>query len=120
RYSSSETWKEQAGVVAIIAAVCIVSLAFVKATYAQYYLLWMPFLAVLAARRLIVLSERVGERRMFSFFIIAAVGMSYGAWRNVQTACWSNAEQVTAIEAVNRHVPPDGRVLDGFTGYGAL
>jgi hypothetical protein len=27
---------------------------------------------------------------------------------------------VAAIEAVNRHVPPDGRVLDGFTGYGAL
>ena len=24
------------------------------------------------------------------------------------------------IESVNRHVPPDGRVLDGFTGYGAL
>jgi 4-amino-4-deoxy-L-arabinose transferase-like glycosyltransferase len=120
RFRASESWKEQSGVVAVIAAVCIISLTFVKATYAQYYLLWMPFLAALAARRLIVSSERVGERGMFSLLIIAAVGMSYGAWRNVQTARWSNAEQVTAIEAVNRHVSPDGRVLDGFTGYGVL
>src|SRR5205823_1712748 len=51
---------------------------------------------------------------------IAMLGMGHAVLRNVDTALWSNADHVAAIEAVNRHVPPDGRVLDGFTGYGAL
>ena len=46
--------------------------------------------------------------------------MGYGALRDVDAALWSNGKQVAAIEAVNRQVRPDGRVLDGFTGYGAL
>ncbi len=184
-FRAPETWKEQRGVAALIAAVCIVSLTVVKATYAQYYFLWMPFMAVLAAQQLVLPIERARERRALAALIIAgevlilvgvpfwrraslvgfqwgfshlasqitgslpllvalaaaafvvavmarrgkiepamllvaALGMSYGARRNVETARWSNAEQVAAIESVNRHVPPDGRILDGFTGYGAL
>jgi hypothetical protein len=33
---------------------------------------------------------------------------------------WSNSAQVRAIEKLHAQVPPGGRVLDGFTGWGAL
>ena len=182
---ASETWKDQRGVLAVVSAVCILSLTFVKATYAQYYLLWMPFLAVLAARRLVQWCERAIARRtdvavitaglflavmqsvlwqraywagfsgglprlgemgatnapvLLTFaavlvgivalarrgrvdtaiLLAAALGMGYGILRDIDMALWSNRHQVVAIEAINRRVPPDGRVLDGFTGYGAL
>jgi 4-amino-4-deoxy-L-arabinose transferase-like glycosyltransferase len=71
RFRASETWKDQAGVIAVTAAVCILSLTFVKATYAQYYLLWMPLLAVLAARELVVCNDRASERRATISLIIA-------------------------------------------------
>jgi len=181
----SDTWQAQRGAVAMIAAVCMASLAIVKATYPQFYLLWMPFLAALAARRIVTiracLAERgrvlgptlAGEglavlqamlwlrarhaglggglvrlstpagvnpcvlltlavamctvawlswRRVWDGVVVLGVGlgMFYGALRNIDTALWSNRGQVLAIEKVNRQVPADGRVLDGFTGYGAL
>jgi hypothetical protein len=184
-FRAPETWKEQRGVAALVAAVCIASLAFVKAAYPQFYLLWMPLLAALAARRIGVLFEHVAERRRAltvifvgeslvvlqfllwrrayaaglagalprlagpdlsnavallalgivllaiagcarrqkweaAVFLLVALGMAYGALRDVDRALWSNREQVAAIEEVNRRVPPDGRVLDGFTGYAAL
>ncbi|MGE5191436.1 MAG: ArnT family glycosyltransferase, partial [Deltaproteobacteria bacterium] len=180
-----ETWKEQRGVAAIVAAVCIVSLAFVKASYPQFYLLWMPLLAALAAARIVawcrrpaagwrlsvavgaglltclaeillcerafVLADRgslphlarvvpliaplsigtalvlglaafASARRNWTAFVsfLAGLGMGYGALRNVDRALWSNGDQVAAIDAVNRQVPTDGRVLDGYTGYAAL
>src|SRR5207248_2112456 len=52
--------------------------------------------------------------------LVAGLGMGYGILRDVDLVFWSNREQVAAIEAVNRQIPPDRRVLDGFTGYGAL
>jgi hypothetical protein len=184
-FRAPETWKEQRGAAAMIAAVCLLSLAFVKATYPQFYLLWMPLLAALAARQIIRLCDHVAERRpvytliitgeclvvlqyvlwrrafsagfagalprlaepessnllvLFALGIamlavavfarrgkweatvvlVAGLGMGYGALRNVDSALWSNHDQVAAIDAVNRYVPPDGRVLDGFTGYAAL
>jgi 4-amino-4-deoxy-L-arabinose transferase-like glycosyltransferase len=47
-----ETWSSRRGLIAILTAWCVISLAWVKATFPQFYLLWMPFLAVLAARRI--------------------------------------------------------------------
>ncbi len=52
--------------------------------------------------------------------LVAGLGMGYGVLRDVDFVLWSNREQLAAIEAVNRQVPQDRRVLDGFTGYGAL
>lgn len=185
QWRRSETWQAQRGVVVVIAALCIVSLAFVKATYPQFYLLWMPFLAALAARRIVTVGAQLAERglvigpilageglvllqamlwfrawhaglagglgRLTAFdwvnpcvlltlavamcsvaylswkrawgavlVLCVGLGMFYGVLRNIDTALWSNRDQVLAIEAVNRQVPADGRVLDGFTGYGAL
>lgn len=185
QWSKSETWQQQRGAAAIVASVCILSLGFVKATYPQYYLLWMPLLAALAASRIVAVCDRVAEshsvvpiivageclvvaqsilwrracfsgiggalphlteaesanapvllalaaamvaialaaarRRSTAAVLLAAgSGMGYGALRDIDTALWSNRGQVASIEAVNRQVPPDGRILDGFTGYGVL
>lgn len=46
-----ETWSSSRGLIAILTAWCLFSLVWVKATYPQFYLLWMPFVAVLAACR---------------------------------------------------------------------
>ena len=184
-WRKSETWQQQRGAAALVALVCIVSLGFVKATYPQFYLLWMPLLAALAAARVVAVCDRVADRRTVISVIVAgeclviaqslfwkrasfagfggalprltdvesansivllvlavalvaiafaaarrqwtaavllaaASGMGYGVLRDVDTALWSNRMQVAAIEAVNRQVPPEGRVLDGFTGYGVL
>jgi len=185
QWRKNETWQQQRGVAALVALVCILSLGFVKATYPQFYLLWMPLLAALAANRIIglidckpssrgivaaiafalilclgevIVCERailqrengalshltstvpvvfvvlvgcglmfvpvalVTVRQKWPRFIrvCAALGMSYGVLRNIDTALWSNRDQVVMIETVNRQVAPEGRVLDGFTGYGAL
>jgi hypothetical protein len=52
--------------------------------------------------------------------LCSGLGMVYGALRNIDSALWSNVDQVLTLENVNRQVPSEGRVLDGFTGYGAL
>jgi hypothetical protein len=185
QWREAETWKHHRGAIAVVVAVCIASLPFVKATYPQFYLLWMPFLAALAASRIITIfadlekSDRIiatilmGEslvviqallwrrayssgtggalprlaetdfsnavvlfglacamcavvvlvwRRQwgFSLLLVSGLGMTYGVLRDVDLSLWSNRKQVEAIESIHRQVPPDGRVLDGFTGYAAL
>jgi hypothetical protein len=80
-------------------------------------------LLVLLALGIAMLAVAVFARRgkwEATVLLIAGLGMGYGALRNVDRALWSNRDEVAAIEAVNRLVPPDGRVLDGFTGYAAL
>lgn len=178
-------WKGQRGVAAIVAAVCVASLVAVKATYPQFYLLWMPLLAALAATRLValarwlsrraavagtivageclVLAQFVLWRRAYwaapegslphlaetgaanavfllalaatmmaiviaararrwpaAVLLLAGLGMAYGGLRDADAALWSNRDQVAAIEKVNSRVAADERILDGFTGYGAL
>ena len=49
-----------------------------------------------------------------------ALALGYGVSRQLDLLTWSNAEQVQAIEQLHARVPPEGRVLDGFTGWGAL
>ncbi len=185
QWRKSETWQQQRGAAALVALVCLLSLGFVKATYPQFYLLWMPLLAALAANRLIafmdcrpavfgttaafasVLLLCLGESFLWErafvqgeqgalphltsralavvlgcvpcFFILnlvalaswkkhwprfvgicAGLGLGYGVLRDIDSALWSNRTQVATIENVNRQVPVDGRVLDGFTGYGVL
>jgi hypothetical protein len=185
KWHSSETWQQQRGAAAVVALVCILSLGFVKATYPQFYLLWMPLLAALAATRIVAVCDRVTGRRIvfaviamgaclvvvqsilwrrayFAGFggalphlaeaesanvlvllalaaamvaiavtaarrqgtaavlLVAGAGMGYGLLRDIDTVLWSNREQVAVIKAVNRQVPIDGRILDGFTGYGVL
>jgi hypothetical protein len=179
------TWERQRGVAAIVALTCIASIPFVKATYSQFYLLWMPCLAALAGTRICTLVDKLRARGRAALMLIlggglvgaqallwhralsagpigalpyltaipaariavwvmialalivltatvlrqkwsiavgfvAVLGMAHGALRDVNAALWSNREQVAAIEAINRLIPPDGRVLDGFTGYAAL
>lgn len=181
----TETWQNQRGVVVVIVAACLASLLFVKATYPQFYLLWIPLMAALAAGRIVAIRDawsargsvflviasgtflvvfelviwerayhagfagalpRLGEMEAANppivlalaivaagiaalafarkwdatALLIATAGMGYGVLRDIDKALWSNRNQVAAIEAVNRQVPPDGRVLDGFNGYGAL
>jgi hypothetical protein len=55
-----------------------------------------------------------------ALLVLGGLGMTYGVLRDADLALWSNREQVAAIDAVNRQVPTDGRVLDGFTGYAPL
>lgn len=181
-----ETWTSGRGLIAVLTAWCVFSLVWVKATYPQFYLLWMPFVAVLAGRRamefcrtvewkvsqerwqwritLVLLSvlelflvsralrqgglgalPHLSEFRATNMYLgIAAVaigelglvawlatargarataakslillGMTYGTFRLIDTLSWSNNNQVEMIAEVHRNVPPNGRVLDGFTG----
>jgi hypothetical protein len=60
------------------------------------------------------------KRHRAAVTALALFGFWYAGARHLDAWFWSNSEQVAAIEAVNRKVPPDGTVLDGFTGYGAL
>jgi hypothetical protein len=185
RWRLPETWAHQRGAAAVIAATCILSLPFVKATYPQFYLLWMPFLAALAASRIVSIFDGLALRdkaipavvagaglaaMQFVFWqraesagfagalprlsavssanalvlvalvltmcaivvtawrrwwgalamLFSGLGMMYGILRDIDIALWSNREQVAAIDEVNRQVPVEGRVLDGFTGFAAL
>jgi hypothetical protein len=189
KWRASETWQQQRGASAIVAAVCVLSLGFVKATYPQFYLLWIPLMAALAAARIVALCDHLcdhatksrdavavtmlgvclvvvqsvlWQRAYFAGFrgalprltesasanvpillalgtaliviavmaarrqwtvvvlLVAGSGMAYGILRDIDTALWSNRDQVAVIEAVNRQVPVNGRILDGFTGYGVL
>lgn len=49
-----------------------------------------------------------------------ALALGYGICRQLDLLAWSNSAQVAAIEQLNEQVPPEGRVLDGFTGWGAF
>jgi hypothetical protein len=50
-------WKEGGMLLAVTACLCVASLPLAKATYPQFYLLWFPILAALAAQRLAVWCE---------------------------------------------------------------
>ena len=185
KWPISETWQQQRGAAAVVAATCVISLGFVKATYPQFYLLWMPLMAALAATRIVAVCREMAERgiRMVpiatgacivsfqvnllgravnsgtqgalprltavesadplvllslgtalvaiavtaarrqwtaTVLLVAGSGMGYGVLRDIDTVLWSNRDQVAVIDAVDRQVPVDGRILDGFTGYGVL
>lgn len=75
---------------------------------------------VLCALAIALLFAARHERTHSAIALLAALGTCYAAARNVDRLCWSNAEQVAAIAAVNAQVPADQTVLDGFTGYAAL
>jgi hypothetical protein len=49
-----------------------------------------------------------------------ALALGYGVCRQLDLLAWSNAAQVQAIEQLQAQVSPGGRILDGFTGWGAL
>jgi hypothetical protein len=185
-----ETWSSGRGLIAVLTAWCVFSLLWVKATYPQFYLLWMPFVAILAGRRAVAwylatgprtLRERwawgigvgglallelllvarglwLGPRGAFShlaelgfptvYLVLGAIGvcelavvawvaiargqrdgavialialgMFYGAFRHLDGLTWSNSSQVSIIRRLHELVPPNGHVLDGFTGLAAL
>jgi hypothetical protein len=46
--------------------------------------------------------------------------MFHAILRNFDVAVRSNDEQLRRIFVVHSSVPPDGTILDGFSGYGAL
>jgi len=48
------------------------------------------------------------------------LALGYGVCRQLDQLTWSNTGQVAAIGQLQQQVPPGGRVLDGFTGWGAL
>lgn len=165
---------------------CVASLAVVKATFPQYYLLWFPWWtlaaglglslivshprswlvrlaagggALLLAGQLAWLSHAwlrqatgpfphlTGENPLgvsllaVGLFWLAwslgwrglvprrcdrwlawggALALGYGVCRQLDQLTWSNTGQVAAIGQLQQQVPPGGRVLDGFTGWGAL
>ncbi|MBI3861927.1 MAG: glycosyltransferase family 39 protein [Planctomycetia bacterium] len=78
-----ETWEQQRGAVVLIAAACLASLLVVKATYPQFYLLWMPFLAALAGRRIAMWSLQpvTGSRLAVAVFgfLLLCVG-EFSLW----------------------------------------
>jgi len=184
-----EVWSSGRGLIAILTAWCLFSLVWVKAAYPQFYLLWMPFVAVLAAKRLATWGQTQSRLTRFQFwmwlavvasqlllikralslgqsgptphldldsrpltttwflvvtlsaaaiaiaissaferrgwfprqvFVLAMLGMGYGAFRNLDALAWFNESQLTAIRSVEAAFPPNGRVLDGFTGLAPL
>jgi hypothetical protein len=171
---------------AMAVTVCLAAIVAVKAVYAQYYLLWIPLLAILAAKRICLWTEGTARPRFVvavgwlgllltvhqagliqqaldnagegslpwlwetlasrgavvhwavlmlfaaalfaashgfrqrSVLFVVVLGFLYGSLRNLDAHVWPNTRQIEILQAVNRHVPPDGRVLDGFSGLGAL
>ncbi len=170
----------------VATAWCIFSLVWVKAAYAQFYLLWFPWLAILAARRLMQIvecasvrwllvwvapaalvlamlqeqlwlrAELLGEdgalpwlsqtmrpatypvawaflllfagavfaasqgRRGAAVTCLSLLGMVYSLFRFADAYAWPNDLQVETMHAIQTSVKANGRVLDGFTGLGAL
>jgi hypothetical protein len=67
----AEVWNLGRAPIVVISAVCIASVPFVKATYPQFYLLWMPFLAALAGSRIVSILDALAKRnRVISFVVI--------------------------------------------------
>lgn len=54
-----ETWESGLGLIYVAVTICLLSLAVVKATYPQFYLLWFPWLVLLAVRRWAIWLETV-------------------------------------------------------------
>lgn len=61
-------------------------------------------------------------RRQWSFAValLCTLGMFHAQLRDVDAALRTNGEQVRRVEVVQRLVPPEGTVLDGFSGFGVL
>jgi Dolichyl-phosphate-mannose-protein mannosyltransferase len=67
----------------ITVLLCLFSIPFVKATYPQFYLLWMPFLAILAGTRIARFWEREGSRAEAVWIGLAALllgAVHFGLW----------------------------------------
>lgn len=58
------------------------------------------------------------RRRAILYLLVLA--QFYGLLRVADTLFWHNIHKVELIESVHKSVPANGRVLDGFTGGGAL
>jgi hypothetical protein len=67
-----------------------------------------------------VLFSVVHGYRARAVFFAVILGSFYGVLRNLDAHVWPNDAQVERIRAVNEAVPLQGRVFDGFTGFGAL
>jgi len=72
---------------------------------------------VVAALGLLALGARVRPRWLG---LLLAISLLQGVARQANLLAWSNRTQVEAIAAVQALVPEQGRILDGFTGWGAL
>src|SRR5205807_2071891 len=66
-------------------------------------------LLALAAALVAVAAVARWGRLEAAVLLVAGLGMGYGILRDVDLVFWSNLEQVAAIEAVNRQIPPDRR-----------
>jgi len=78
----------------------------------------MPWCLLMLLGSTLFAASQGHRRRAILYFTIVA--QFYGLLRMSDALFWSNAYQVHVIESVNKAVPPGGRVLDGFTGAGAL
>ncbi|MEN6406786.1 MAG: glycosyltransferase family 39 protein [Thermoguttaceae bacterium] len=58
--------------------------------------------------------------RAAAVFCAVALGFGYAGLRDADAVCWSNHRQRAAVALVNRLVPPDETVFDGFTGFGVF
>lgn len=74
-------------------------------------------LLFLAATTIWLLIQR---RWIFSIALLCTLGMFHAVLRNIDAALRTNGEQVRRVEVIQRLVPLDGKVLDGFSGYAAL
>jgi hypothetical protein len=75
---------------------------------------FIPIVAIAAA---VCLARR---HRVGVVLWLAVLGFGYASLRNVDALCWSNREQVAALEQVDRLVGPDETAFDGFTGLGTF
>ncbi len=71
----------------VATAWCIFSLVWVKAAYAQFYLLWFPWLALLAARRLMQVVEHASLRWLLVWVAPTALVLAM-----LQQQLWLRAE----------------------------
>jgi len=71
---------------------------------------------------LLMMTAWLALRRRWSVAValLSALGMFHAVLRNIDTALRTNGEQVRRVEVVQRHVPPDGTALDGFSGFAVL
>jgi hypothetical protein len=74
-------------------------------------------LGVLAIAALVCL---VRGHRGAAVFCLVVIAFGHASLRNIDTCCWSNAAQLSAIEQVNREVGPNETIFDGYTGFGVF
>jgi hypothetical protein len=110
--------------IAILAGFCVASLPFVKATYPQFYLLWMPYLAVLAASRLAIVAAEIPRSNRSGLIAFVSVLLAV-----VQSALWWRAfdlgpdgalPRVTALPSANFAILPGLGMLTGAAAVLAI